>query len=109
MFDGEIKTISLYFFNSLKLFLLIGPITIFISWDFKSSIDSINFLSSLKPESLGTIKTFSSFISSSANWREYKIELPNSLYSPDNGASSPIFKIWLCSLAKRLVLKKNIM
>ena len=64
MLEGEIKTMSLYLFTSLKSSLLIGPIIIFTSFDFKSCIALFSFFLLLKPESLGIIKTFLSFISS---------------------------------------------
>ena len=35
---------------------------------------------------------FLSPISSKANCNEYKRELPNSLYSPENGANKPILR-----------------
>ena len=106
--DGEIKTISLYLFTSLKSLWLIGPIIIFTPFDFKSCIAEFSFFVSLKPESLGIIKTLLSFISLRANSRECKSESPSSLYSPDSGASKPIFNIFLSSFPKRLELKKII-
>ena len=53
------------------------------------------------------IKTFLSSISSKANCKEYKREFPNSLNSPVKGASKPTLRTSLCSLLKRLKLKKR--
>ena len=85
---------------------LIGPIIIFTSFDFKSCTAALSFFESLKPESLGIIKTLLSFISLRANSRECKSGSPSSLYSPDSGASKPIFNTFLSSFPKRLELKK---
>ena len=107
IFEGEIKIKSLYFFASWNSSCETGPITIFIPADLISWMAVLSFSLLLKPESLGTIITFWSFISSRANCNEYKKEFPNSLWDPLRGASRPTFKILLCSLLKRLKLKKK--
>ena len=86
---------------------MIGPIIIFIPSDLISLIAALSFSLLLKPESLGTIKTSLSSISSSANCNEYKREFPSSLYAPLRGASRTTFNILLISSLKRLELKKK--
>ena len=51
--------------------------------------------------------TFLSSISSRANCKEYKRELPISLYGPDNGASKPTLRILSFSLLNRLEFNTN--
>ena len=106
--EGEIKIKSSYFFTSLNSSWVIGPIIILTSCDLISLIAALSFSLLFNPESLGTMKTFLSSISSSASCREYKRELPSSLYAPLNGASRPTYKIFSFSSLKRLELKKII-
>ena len=82
MFDGDIKINSEYFLTSLKSSLLIGPIITLTPCDLISLIASLSLSFSLKPASLGIIKTFSSPISSNANWSEYKRNFLNRRIHP---------------------------
>ena len=75
--------------------------------DLSSLIANPSFSLLLKPESLGTITTSLSFISSRASCKEYKRELPISLYGPERGTSKPTLSDLLSSLLKRLELKIN--
>ena len=68
--DGEINTKSLCFSAISNSSFVIGPITTLTLLDLISLIALLSFSFSLKPESLGTIITFSSFISSRASCKE---------------------------------------
>ena len=85
---------------------VVGPIIILTPDDLISSIANSIFSLSLKPESLGTIITFSSLISSKANCKEYRREVPISLCGPERGANNPTLSILLFSLLDRLEFKK---
>ena len=67
--EGEINIKSLYFFICSNSSCAIGPIITLTPEDLNSFIAEVSLSLLLKPESLGTIKTFSSSISSKDNYR----------------------------------------